>query len=61
LGVRRTTVTAIARSLQRRGVIRYSRGRILIVDRDKLKKLACECYEAMRGHSGPAPRRSKRG
>jgi hypothetical protein len=46
--VRRTTITAIARSLQRRGAIRYSRGRIQIVDREKLRKHACECYEAMR-------------
>jgi CRP-like cAMP-binding protein len=58
LGVRRTTITAIARSLQRRGAIRYSRGRIQIVDREKLRKHACECYEAMRQHT---PVRNKRG
>lgn len=60
LGVRRTTITAIARALQRRGVIRYSRGRIQVVEREKLRKAACECYEAMRGHPGPASSRSKR-
>jgi CRP-like cAMP-binding protein len=49
LGVRRTTVTDIARSLQGAGMIRYTRGRIEIADRDKLKKCACECYEVLRG------------
>jgi CRP-like cAMP-binding protein len=49
LGVRRTTVTDIARSLQRAGAIRYTRGRIEISDREKLKKCACECYEVLRG------------
>ena len=52
LGVRRTTVTAIARTLQRAGLIRYSRGRIEISDRDKLKKCACECYGVLRNHPG---------
>src|ERR1700680_4450222 len=37
LGVRRTTVTAIARGLQLSGVIRYTRGRIELSDREKLK------------------------
>jgi CRP-like cAMP-binding protein len=48
LGVRRTTVTAIARGLQHTGVIRYTRGRIELSDREKLKKRACECYEVLR-------------
>src|SRR5205823_2647487 len=43
LGVRRTTVTAIARSLQETGMIRYSRGRIQISDRKRLESSACEC------------------
>lgn len=59
LGVRRTTVTAIARLLQRRGIIRYSRGRIEISDRERLKKHACECYAAMRSGGAAGPR-SKR-
>ena len=45
LGVRRTTVTALARMLLQTGVIRYSRGRIEICDRQQLRNSACECYE----------------
>ncbi len=44
LGSRRTTVTAAAGTLQRMGLIRYSRGRIHIVDPVGLEKQACECY-----------------
>jgi len=44
LGVRREGVTASAGKLQDAGVIRYSRGRITIVDRPKLEKRVCECY-----------------
>ncbi len=47
LGVRRTTVTALARELLQTGVIHYSRGRIEICDRARLKKFACECYEVV--------------
>ena len=60
LGVRRTTVTAIARSLQGLGVIRYTRGRIEISDRERLKKLACECYEVLRSQPGQILFRQKR-
>jgi CRP-like cAMP-binding protein len=48
LGVRRTTVTAIARSLQKTGMIHYTRGRIEISDREKLESYACECYDVLR-------------
>ncbi|WP_411287585.1 Crp/Fnr family transcriptional regulator [Phenylobacterium sp.] len=44
LGVQRTTVTAVARSLQEKGVIRYRRGVVDIIDRPGLEALACECY-----------------
>jgi CRP-like cAMP-binding protein len=40
----RTTVTVIARDLQERGFIRYSRGIVHIVDRPGLEKAACDCY-----------------
>ena len=48
LGVQRTTVTAVARSLQERGVIRYRRGVVDIVDRQALQAMTCECYGVIR-------------
>ena len=48
LAVRRPTVSLIAQELQSAGLIRYSRGRILIVDRDGLERVACECVDALR-------------
>ncbi|TAJ72137.1 MAG: Crp/Fnr family transcriptional regulator [Phenylobacterium sp.] len=48
LGVQRTTVTAVARSLQEKGVIRYRRGVVDIVDRQALQGLTCECYGVIR-------------
>ncbi len=44
LGVRREGVTAAALSLQRDGLISYSRGRISVLDREGLEGRACECY-----------------
>ena len=48
VGVRRTTVTLLAQSLQVRGLIRYRRGRIVLLDRKGLEECACECYDIMR-------------
>ena len=59
LGVRRTTVTLLAQELQKRGILRYSRGRITILDRAALEGCACECYEVIRKLStvaSPQPR-----
>lgn len=47
LGVQRTTVTGAARALQAAGYIRYSRGKIEIVDRGGLEAGACECYASV--------------
>ncbi len=44
LGVARPTVTIVAGTLQKAGLIRYHRGRITILDRDRLEAAACECY-----------------
>jgi Mn-dependent DtxR family transcriptional regulator len=44
LGVRRTSVTAIARPLQDKGLIKYRRGQIRVLDRAGLEERACECY-----------------
>lgn len=49
LGVARPAVNAVARDLQERGGIRYSRGRVEIADRKILESLACECYWRIRG------------
>jgi CRP-like cAMP-binding protein len=48
LGVRREGVTAAAAKLQKLGVIRYSRGRITLLDRPKLEALCCECYAVVK-------------
>lgn len=50
LGVHRTTVNGVAHSLQDQKLIRYSRGRISILDRPRLKQLSCECYAAVERH-----------
>lgn len=44
LGVRREGVTVAALKLQHAGVIRYSRGHIVVLDRQRLERQACECY-----------------
>lgn len=47
LGVRRSTVSIAAGTLQKAGVIRYQHGHITITDRVGLENAACECYEAV--------------
>ena len=44
LGVRRTSVSLVANTLQNAGLIRYSRGRIEITDLEGLRAASCECY-----------------
>jgi CRP-like cAMP-binding protein len=52
LGVRRTSVTDVASSIQNLGAISYSRGVIKILDRKALERLSCECYETLLGRWG---------
>lgn len=44
LGAQRTTVTMVAGTLQRAGLIEYKRGTVHIVDRKRLEAAACDCY-----------------
>jgi CRP-like cAMP-binding protein len=48
LGVRREGVTAAAGKLRDAGIIEYSRGRIKVLDRNKLEKHVCECYAVVK-------------
>ena len=48
LGVRRSTVAAIACALQKAGLVSYRRGTITVLDRRGLEAVACECYQIVR-------------
>ncbi len=48
LGVRRAGVTVAAGALSQSGLIRYSRGKIAILDRQALEEFCGECYSAGR-------------
>ena len=48
LGVRREGVTEAAGKLQAAGMIHYSRGKIIVLDRPKLEARVCECYGVVR-------------
>ena len=60
LGVRRTSVTVDARTLQAAGLVKYARGKIQIMDVEGLEEAACECYRTVKLHYeqllGPPPR-----
>ncbi len=48
LGVRREGVTEAASKLQSAGLIKYSRGRIQVLDRAALEQRSCECYAVVK-------------
>src|ERR1035441_58194 len=50
LGNSRPSVSVAAEVLQREGLIRYSRGKVVILDRPGLENRACECYRVVRNH-----------
>ncbi|MDR6659075.1 CRP-like cAMP-binding protein [Tardiphaga robiniae] len=53
LGVRRTSVTDVAKKVADAGMITYSRGVINILDRERLLAVSCECYETLRELAPP--------
>jgi CRP-like cAMP-binding protein len=48
LGVRRTTVSLAAHTLQNAGVIHYRRGKISIANRKALQAISCDCYRTVK-------------
>jgi hypothetical protein len=50
LGVRRSSVSIVANTLQTAGLIRYRRGRIEITDLEGLQSTSCECYGRVKMH-----------
>lgn len=48
LGVQRASVSVIAVNLRERGLLRYSRGTIELLNVNGLRQQACECYEAVK-------------
>jgi CRP-like cAMP-binding protein len=50
LGVRRTSVSTVAHTLQQAGLLKSARGRIQITDLDGLRESACECHETVSKH-----------
>ena len=50
LGATRPTVTVVAGTLQKAGMIKYVHGHVTILDRSGLEAASCECYATVKGH-----------
>ena len=48
LGVRRSGVTQAAGILQQAQIIHYVRGKVAILDRQRLEEVSCECYQVVK-------------
>jgi CRP-like cAMP-binding protein len=62
LGVRREGVNEAAGKLDKLGIIRYSRGKITVLDRPNLEQMCCECYSVVKQETDrlrPLPYRSQ--
>jgi CRP-like cAMP-binding protein len=55
IGVRRTTVSLMANTLQQEGLISYRRGHVTILDRNGLEQRCCECYTIVSQHRNAHP------
>ena len=47
LGTRRSSVTVSAGTLQKAGLITYTRGKVTILNRTRLEEAACDCYRML--------------
>ena len=52
LGTDRPSVSLTANSLQKKGIIEYMYGGVKILNRKKLERSACECYEVIHQFDG---------
>lgn len=52
LGAGRPSVTLAAGALQKQGIIRYTRGKVTILNRQALENAACECYRVIQQYNG---------
>ena len=50
VGVRRPSITVAVRELERAGILRYTRGRFIVTDRERLEERCCECYRVVQDH-----------
>jgi Crp-like helix-turn-helix domain len=50
IGVRRTTVSLLATTLQTEGLIKYRRGHVTVINREGLEHRCCECYTLVSEH-----------
>jgi hypothetical protein len=50
LGVQRSSISIVAGTLQKAGLIIYRRGHVRILDPEGLEEGACECYETVKAH-----------
>jgi CRP-like cAMP-binding protein len=60
LGASRPTVTIVASTLQKEGLIMYHRGQIKILDGEKLEAASCECYRTATDLLTAVTRRSRK-
>jgi len=51
LGVRRTSVSVVANTLQQAGFLRYRRGHIRILNLEGMQDTACECYQTVKSQA----------